>query len=104
MRSRAIDALIHRSSVMAAVIRDARKVALYPNPVLILGESGTGAVADRLGRFEAGDGGTLFLDEVRDMPPETPVRLLRVLQEGEIQRVGEARVRKVDVWVMAATL
>ncbi len=145
----AFDALIHRSAAMAAVVRDARRIALYPNPVLILGESGTGkellaraihaaslraakrwgamncaaiardlldaelfghvkgtftgAIADRSGRFGACDGGTLFLDEVGDMPPETQVRLLRVLQEGGIQRVGEAKTRKVDVRVIAAT-
>lgn len=63
----------------------------------------TGAMADRAGRFEACDGGTLFLDEVGEMPPETQVRLLRVLQEGEIQRLGETKTRKVDVRVIAAT-
>ena len=145
----AFDALIHHSPALAAVIRDARRAALYPNAVLILGESGTGkellaraihaaslradkswgamncgaiprdlldaelfghvkgaftgATTDRAGRFEACDGGTLFLDEVGEMPPETQVRLLRVLQEGEIQRVGETRTRKVDVRVIAAT-
>jgi len=145
----AFDALIHHSPALAAVIRDARRAALYPNAVLILGESGTGkellaraihaaslraekswgamncgaiprdlldaelfghakgaftgAATDRAGRFEACDGGTLFLDEVGEMPPETQVRLLRVLQEGEIQRVGETKTRKVDVRVIAAT-
>ncbi|HVO26349.1 MAG TPA: sigma 54-interacting transcriptional regulator [Candidatus Margulisiibacteriota bacterium] len=63
----------------------------------------TGATADRAGRFEGCDGGTLFLDEVGDMPPETQVRLLRVLQEGEIQRIGDSKTRKVDVRVIAAT-
>lgn len=63
----------------------------------------TGATADRLGRFEANNRGTLFLDEVGEMPPETQVRLLRLLQEGEIQRVGETRTRQVDVRVIAAT-
>ncbi len=145
----AFDALVHRSSAMVAAIRDARRVALYPNPVLIVGESGTGkellaraihaaslrghkpwgamncgaiprdlldselfghakgaftgATTDRTGRFEACDGGTLFLDEVGEMQPETQVRLLRVLQEGEIQRIGETKTRKIDVRVIAAT-
>jgi len=145
----AFDAIVHRSAATAGIIRDARKMAMFPNPVLILGESGTGkeliaraihaasprssrpwgamncaaiprelldselfghirgaytgAVTDRQGRFEACNGGTLFLDEVGDMPPETQVRLLRVLQEGEIQRVGDPKVKKVDVRVVAAT-
>jgi len=63
----------------------------------------TGAVGERQGRFEACNGGTLFLDEIGDVPPETQVRLLRVLQESEIQRVGESKTRKVDVRIIAAT-
>jgi len=63
----------------------------------------TGAVGERHGKFEACNGGTLFLDEIGDLPPETQVRLLRVLQEGEIQRVGESKTRKVDVRIIAAT-
>jgi len=63
----------------------------------------TGAISDRLGRFEAADGGTLFLDEVGEIPPALQGKLLRVLQEGEFERVGEGRTRKVDVRIIAAT-
>ena len=63
----------------------------------------TGAVADRAGRFEEASGGTLLLDEVTEMSPASQVKLLRVLQEGEITRVGESVPRKVDVRVIAAT-
>ena len=63
----------------------------------------TGAVRDRIGRFELADGGTLFLDELGEIPPELQPKLLRVLQEGFFERVGEDRTRKVDVRVIAAT-
>ncbi len=63
----------------------------------------TGATSDRMGRFEAADGGSLFLDEVGEIPPELQGKLLRVLQEGEFERVGEGRTRKVDVRIIAAT-
>jgi formate hydrogenlyase transcriptional activator len=63
----------------------------------------TGAVALRQGRFELADGGTIFLDEIGDLPADIQVKFLRVLQEGEFERVGSSRTRKVDVRVIAAT-
>jgi formate hydrogenlyase transcriptional activator len=63
----------------------------------------TGAIQRRLGRFESADGGTIFLDEVGDLPPETQVALLRVLQEREFERVGGTQSVSVDVRVIAAT-
>ena len=63
----------------------------------------TGAVSDRAGRFQLADGGTLFLDEVGEIPLEMQSKLLRVLQEGELERVGEEKTRRVDVRIIAAT-
>ena len=63
----------------------------------------TGAHQRRLGRFESADGGTIFLDEVGEIPPETQVALLRVLQEREFERVGGNQTVAVDVRVLAAT-
>ncbi len=63
----------------------------------------TGATHDKQGFFEHAHGGTLFLDEIGDMPPGTQAKLLRVLQDQELQRVGAPNGRKVDVHVVAAT-
>lgn len=63
----------------------------------------TDAVKDRIGRFELADKGTIFLDEIAEMPLQMQVQLLRVLQEGTFERVGESETRKVDVRVIAAT-
>ena len=63
----------------------------------------TGAVQDRVGRFELAEGGTLFLDEIGEIPLAMQAKLLRVLQEREYERVGDARTRKADVRIVAAT-
>ncbi|HEX2229345.1 MAG TPA: sigma 54-interacting transcriptional regulator [Candidatus Binatia bacterium] len=63
----------------------------------------TGATQRRIGRFELANGGTIFLDEVSELPVDTQVKLLRVLQEGEFERVGSSQTIKVDARVIAAT-
>jgi formate hydrogenlyase transcriptional activator len=63
----------------------------------------TGALSRRIGRFELADGGSLFLDEVSELPMDTQVKLLRVLQEREFEPVGSSETRRVDVRVIAAT-
>lgn len=63
----------------------------------------TGATQSRMGRFERADKGTIFLDEVIELSPRAQASLLRVLQEGELERVGDNRTRKIDVRVIAAT-
>jgi len=63
----------------------------------------TGALALKIGRFELADGGTIFLDEIGDLPLELQAKLLRVLQEGEFERLGGSRTTKIDVRIMAAT-
>ena len=63
----------------------------------------TGAEGRKLGRFELANGGTIFLDEIGDLPPELQVKLLRVIQESEFERIGGTRTIKVDVRMIAAT-
>ena len=63
----------------------------------------TDAKADRVGRFELADGGTLFLDEIANVPPNLQAKMLRVLEIGEMERVGSSRTRRVDVRVISAT-
>ena len=63
----------------------------------------TDAKSDRVGRFELADGGTLFLDEIANVTPAQQAKLLRVLETGEFERVGESRTRRVDVRVLSAT-
>jgi len=63
----------------------------------------TGAIQRRLGRFELAEGGTIFLDEIGELPPDTQIALLRVLQEREFERVGGAKVIRANVRVIAAT-
>lgn len=63
----------------------------------------TGAIENKTGRFEAAHGGTIFLDEISSMNPKLQVKLLRVLQENELERVGESKTIRVDTRVVAAT-
>src|SRR5512144_2435369 len=63
----------------------------------------TGAVENKTGRFEAAHGGTIFLDEINSTSPKLQVKLLRVLQEGEFERVGDTNTKKVDTRIVAAT-
>jgi transcriptional regulator with GAF, ATPase, and Fis domain/ligand-binding sensor domain-containing protein len=63
----------------------------------------TGAISRKIGRFELADGGTIFLDEIGELPPELQAKLLRVLQEGEFERVGGQQTIAVDTRIMAAT-
>lgn len=63
----------------------------------------TGAIKDRIGKFEAADGGTLFLDEIGELSPALQAKLLRILQEGEVERVGSNKKKKIDVRLLSAT-
>jgi formate hydrogenlyase transcriptional activator len=100
---------IHRRSLRATRAFIRVNCAAIP-PALVASElfghekgAFTGALQRRLGRFEAAHGGTIFLDEVGDLPAETQVALLRVLQEREFERVGSSQPIAVDVRVLAAT-
>jgi PAS domain S-box-containing protein len=100
---------IHRRSARASRAFVSVNCAAIPHDLIaseLFGhEKGafTGATQQRLGRFELANGGTLFLDEVGDLPAETQIALLRVLQEHEFERVGGTRRIRVDVRVIAAT-
>jgi nitrogen regulation protein NR(I) len=100
---------LHRHSHRAAKPYVAVNCAAIPENLIeseLFGHergSFTGATAQRLGKFELCDGGTIFLDEIGDMTPTTQTKILRVLQEGDIQRVGGTETIKVNVRVVAAT-
>jgi two-component system nitrogen regulation response regulator GlnG len=127
------DSLVGKSEAMAQVFKMVGRVSLSDAPVMITGESGsgkefvaincaaipeqlleselfghekgsfTGAVTQRVGRFEQSNGGTLFLDEIGDMPIQLQSKILRVLQDGEFTRVGGTATLKSDVRIVAAT-
>jgi len=100
---------IHRNSLRAAERFVQVNCAAIPEELIeseLFGhERGafTGATEKQTGKFEQADRGTIFLDEVGDMSPKTQAKVLRVLQEGEVERLGSARTIKVDVRVIAAT-
>jgi transcriptional regulator with GAF, ATPase, and Fis domain len=100
---------VHRASPRTARAFVAINCAAIPESLLeseLFGHvrgAFTGATADKAGLFETADGGTLLLDEIGEMPLPLQAKLLRVLQESEIRRVGDQRTRKVNVRVIAAT-
>ena len=104
-----VAAAIHAGSARAAGPLEKLNCAADPDGLIeseLFGhEAGafTGATKQRRGKFERAHGGTLFLDEVGDMPPQMQAKLLRVLQEGEVERVGAGSTVQVDVRVVAAT-
>lgn len=102
--ARAIHKLSHRSSQVFIGFNCAAVAPALVSAELFGHEKGafTGALQRRLGRFELADGGTIFLDEIGDLPAETQIALLRVLQERQIERVGGNRPIDVNVRVLAA--
>ena len=100
---------IHRASPRAGAAFIGVNCAAIPENLLeseLFGHvrgSFTGATADKAGLFEQADGGTLLLDEIGELPLALQAKLLRVLQEGEIRRVGDHRIRRVNVRLLAAT-
>jgi len=101
--------LIHRNSLRARERFVQVNCAAIPDDLIeseLFGHekgSFTGATEKQIGKFEQADRGTIFLDEVGDMSLKTQAKVLRVLQEGEVERIGSARTLKVDVRVIAAT-
>jgi formate hydrogenlyase transcriptional activator len=100
---------IHKRSTRASGAFVAVNCAAIP-PALVASElfghergAFTGATQRRMGRFELADGGTIFLDEIGDLPAETQISLLRVIQEGEFEPVGRSRPTSVNVRILAAT-
>ncbi|WP_019625448.1 sigma-54-dependent Fis family transcriptional regulator [Thioalkalivibrio sp. ALJT] len=100
---------IHRSSSRASAPFVEINCAAIPEELLeseLFGHARgafSGAVNDRIGRFEAADGGTLFLDEIGEMSPRLQAKLLRAVQDGAFERVGENQTRQVDVRILSAS-
>jgi transcriptional regulator with GAF, ATPase, and Fis domain len=105
MLARAIHALSPRRARVLVKVNCAALPSTLVENELFGREKGayTGALTRQVGRFELADGSTLFLDEIGDLPPETQVKLLRVLQDGEFERLGSTRTLTTDVRVIAAT-